>query len=354
MHITKVKIFNGYNRNNGYTLIEIIGVLAIAAILLAMVPHLFRSITDEHINNESALMASFEKAFKDNVMRNRSIPDQNGWASVIANELGIPIYQVTNIYNQGRIFLIDPQFKIGSNLTSLPYIQGTNGSLKPINPRVMIISSLGPPLPEQSGVSANFNAIWNTPDGLVPAVWQNSWKSKGEFLRIQRIGLESLFKFVIINNLDPNGNAIISVDNSPPFPITRDPAGFSGFFFRDTVFSFYDTNGVKIAQNVLQNDYSFVFESGVWRGKLLDGREKTTSLYRISVAMFLAAPTNPNAKFGAKPINILDFFCEYARAYTLWSIDGFPYTKSEQQYPAMQQLKDYQALLSQTSSDLIN
>lgn len=354
MYLIKIKKFSSHSRISGYTLIETISVIAIATVLLAMVPHLFRSITDEHINNESDLMASFEKAFKSNVMRNRSIPDQNGWASVIANELGMPIYQVANLYNQGRIFLIDPQFKIGPNLTSLPYTQGTNGSLKPINPRVMIISSLGPPLPEQNGVSANFNAIWNTPDGVVPAVWQNSWKSKGEFLKIQRIGLESLFRFIIINNLDPNQDAVISVDNSPPFPITRDAAGFSGFFFRDTVFSFYDTNGVKVTQNVLQNDYSFVFESGVWRGKVLDGREKATSLYRISVAMFLAAPINPGAKFGAKPVNILDFFCEYARAYTLWSVDGFPYTTSQQQYPAMQQVKDYQALLSQTSSDLID
>jgi type II secretory pathway pseudopilin PulG len=164
---------------SGYTLIEIIGVLVIASILLTMVPYLFRSITDEHINNESALMASFEKAFKKNIVRNRAIPDQSGWASVLANELGMPIYDVTNLFKQERIFLIDPQFKIGTNLTSPPYIQGTNGSLKPINPRVMIISSLGPPLPEQSGVSINFNTIWNTPDGFIPSVWQNSWQSKG-------------------------------------------------------------------------------------------------------------------------------------------------------------------------------
>ncbi len=338
---------------SGYTLIEVIGVLAVASIILAMAPYLFRSITDEHINNESILMASFEKAFKDSSMRNRSIPGQTDWALILANELGMPIYDVTNIFKQERILLIDPQFKIGTNLASPPYIQGTNGSAKPINPRVMIISSLGPPLPEQSGISANFNAIWNTPDGAVPAVWQNSWQSKGEYLKIQRIGLESLFKFVIINNLDEINNAFISVDNSSPFMITRNAAGFAGFFFRDTVFSFYDTNGVKIAQSVLQDDYNFVFESGVWRGKLLDSREKISSLYKQSIAMFLATPINPGAQFGAKPINILYFFCEYARAYTLWSLDGFPYTTSGQRHPALQQVQDYQALLKDTSNHLI-
>jgi hypothetical protein len=73
-----------------------------------------------------------------------------------------------------------------------------------------------------------------------------------------------------------------------------DPIGFSGFFFRDTVFGFY-TNGIKVAQIVLQNDYSFVFESGVWRGKVLDGREEINSQYRQSVSRFLAASGNPGS-----------------------------------------------------------
>lgn len=338
----------------GYTLIEVIGVLAIFAILVSVLaPYLFRRITETHINRETVLLDSFEKAFKENVSRNRRIPDHTGWASVIANELGMAINDVTNIFGNRRIFLIDPQLKIGPNLTSLPYVQGTNGSLRPQNPRVMIISSLGPPLPESGGISPNFNNIWNTPDGNIPTVWQNSWKGRGEFLKIQRIGLESLFKFVIINNLDPTNEAYISVDDSPPFRITRDPAGFSGFFFKDTVFKLYDTNGVVAVNGILQNDYSFVFEGGVWRGQLLDGRAKVNAQFRDTVSRFLNAPRNPGAKFGAKQINILEFFCEYARAYTIWSVEGFPYKTSQQQYPAQEQLQDYQALLSQTARDLI-
>jgi type II secretory pathway pseudopilin PulG len=341
--------------SGAYTLIEIIGVLAILAIIVSILaPYLFKRITEAHINQETQLMAAFEKAFKDNVSRNRRIPDHTGWATIVANELGMSVFDTTNIFKNQRIFLIDPQFRIGPNLTGLPYIQGTNGSLQPQSPRVMIVSSLGPPLPEPGGISANFNAIWNTPDGQIPSVWQSSWKGKGEFLIIRRIGMDSLFKFVIINNLDPTNEAFISIDDSPPFPITRNPAGFSGFFFRDTVFKFYDTNGVMVSASVLNNDYSYFFEHGQWRGKLLDGRMKLNQQFNQAYTAFLAAPRNPGAKFGAKQINILEFFCEYSRAYTIWSLEGFIYKTSQDQYPAEQQLEDYQALLSQTARDLIN
>jgi len=348
-------IYQGKRPFSGaYTLIEIIGVLAILTIIVSILaPYLFKRVTEAHINQETKLLALYEKAFKDNVMRNRRIPDQNGWASVVADELGISVYDSTNVFKNKRIFLIDPLFKIGPNLTGLPYTQGTNGSLRPQKPRVMIISSLGPPLPESDGVSANFNAIWNTPDGQIPSVWQSSWKGKGEFLIIRRIGMESLFRFVIINNLDPTNEVFISVDDSPPFRVTRDPAGFSGFFFRDTVFKFYDTNGLMVSASVLNNDYSYVFENGQWRGQLLDGRMKLNQQFQQSYTRFLAAPRNPNAKFGAKQINILEFFCEYSRAYTLWSLEGFIYKTSQEQYPAEEQLEDYQALLSQTARDLI-
>lgn len=340
---------------NSFTLIETIGVLAIVAIILSMlVPNLFKTISETHIRNERQLMKAFEDAFKKNSMRNRRIPDHNGWADALSKELAIPIENVTNIFKTPRVFLIHPQFQIGPNLQSLPYTQGTNGSLQPKNARVMIISSLGPPLPVQSGIFQDFDRVWNTPDGQIPTVWQNSWKSKPEFLTIQRIELAPLFKFVIINNLDPDWNAIISIDNSPLIVVPRTPEGFSGFFFRDTVFSFYDTNGVKVSESVLMGDYSFVFESGAWRGKLLDGRQKLEARFQQAYYNFLNAPVNPGAKFGAKPINVLEFFCGYARAYTLWSLEGFQYKTSQQQYPAQQQANDYQQLLSQTARDLID
>lgn len=348
-------IFVKKEKQRCFTLIEFIGVIAIVTIILTMLtPNLFKRTTETFIGREKELLNTFETAFKNNCMRNRRIPDHTGWAQVLSEELAIPQQQVTQVFKNPRIFLIDPQFKIGPNLTSLPYTQTTNGSLPPQNTRVMIISSLSEPLPEQSGVSQNFNAIWNTPDGQIPSVWQNTWKGKAESLIIQRIQLLPLFKFVIVNNLTSNQIAMVSVDDYPPIAIQPTSEGFSGFFFRDTLFGFYDTNGVKITSSVISDDYSFVYESGEWRGQVLDGRGKANAQFQQLVNRFLSVPTYPGTIFGAKQINILEFFCEYARAYTVWAGENFNIDKgSPQQYPAYEQLEDNRNILSETAHYLI-
>jgi len=348
-------IFSKKIKKNCFTLIEFIGVIAIVTVILTMLlPNLFKRTTEKFIRDEKELLNAFEIAFKNNCMRNRRIPDHTGWVQVLSEELAIPQDQVSQVFKIPRIFLIDPQLRIGPNLTPLPYYQTTNGSALPQNLRVMIISSLSEPLPEQSGVSANFNAIWNTPDGNVPTVWQNNWRGKPESLNIKRIELSSLFKFVIINNLTTNQQVLISIDDSPPIAIPPTREGFSGFFFADTLFGFYDTNGVKVSNSVLTDDYSFVYESGAWRGQVLDGRDKANAQFQQLANLFLSAPRYSGALWGAKQINILEFFCEYARAYTVWSGENFNIDQgSPQQYPAYEQLEDYQNLLSETAHYLI-
>lgn len=337
-----------------FTLLEVIGVLAIAAILLtALAPFVIKQITEANIRNEAATMKAFENAFTAYAMRNRYIPDHTGWAQAISEELAMPLNNVTQVFRTARIFLIDPNFRIGPALTPLPYRQGTNGSLIPQNPRVMIVSSLGPPLPESSGVSANFDRIWRTPDGSIPDVWQSSYRGRAEQLRIQRIDLRRLFKFVLISNLDSNYTAMVSIDNSPPFYVPRSPLGFAGFFFADTTIGLYNTNGVMVSQLVLQEDRNITFQDAKWNSKPAPWTPEGSQYYKVLVTQFLSAPRNPGAKFGARQINVLDFFCGYSTAYTLWAKEGFRYKTSQEQYPAEEMLEDYYQLLWQTTSDLI-
>ncbi|MCX7872777.1 MAG: prepilin-type N-terminal cleavage/methylation domain-containing protein [Verrucomicrobiae bacterium] len=343
------------NKINGFTLIEFIGALAIMTIILTMLtPNLFKRVAETNIRNEKQMLKSFEKAFKDNVLRNRRIPDHTGWAQILSDELALPIEQVTNVFQIPRIFLIDPLFRVGPILSQLPYSQGTNGSLLPQNPRVMIISSLSVPLPEQSGISQNFNQIWNTPDGQIPSVWQGAYNGKPESLIVQRIELDSLFKFVIVNNLSSNLWAKVKIDEHPPVYIPPLTEGIAGFFFRDTIFSFYDTNGNIAVQATLTDDYSFVFENGVWRGQILDGKDKANAQFQFVANQFLNAPRYSGATHGAKQVNVLEFFCEYARAYTVWSLENFISTNGKgEQYPAEEQTEDYADLLMSTAGYLI-
>ena len=80
-------------------------------------------------------------------MRNRYIPNDADWAAAVATELGVDTAAVTtNPRRQPRLFLIDPNLSIAD--AGLPYTQTSPGSVsQPVSPRVIILSSVGTPLP---------------------------------------------------------------------------------------------------------------------------------------------------------------------------------------------------------------
>src|ERR1041385_64139 len=85
----------------GMTLIELIGVLAVLAILAAiLVPALIRQADKTAGDQESASLKSFSDAFQSSVQRNRYIPSATDWASNVAIELGVDIANVRT--NQSR------------------------------------------------------------------------------------------------------------------------------------------------------------------------------------------------------------------------------------------------------------
>src|SRR5205809_883824 len=166
-----------------FSLIEMIGVLAVIAILAAaLAPSFVRQMDKTAGDQESAALKSFGDALQQSIMRNRYIPSATDWASTVATELGVDIAAVTNSpRQQPRFFLIDPALQIGVNGGGLPYTQNNTGSVvtnssgsitNPISPRVLILSSIGRALPGGivSGVptAADFTNIWNSTDGTVP------------------------------------------------------------------------------------------------------------------------------------------------------------------------------------------
>src|SRR5205823_5569083 len=131
-------------------------------------------------------LKSFANAFQQYVSTARVIPDKTSWSTAIASTMGINTNDV--LYNprqishaQQRVFLIDPNLQVGSG-GGLPYLQtnfvsGSAGTpMRPVSPRVMIVSILGGRLPAMvanGGVfgpgQTYFDNLWNTPDGTVPA-----------------------------------------------------------------------------------------------------------------------------------------------------------------------------------------
>src|ERR1041384_3207286 len=135
---------------HAFTLIELIGVLAVLAILAAvLVPALIRQMDKIAGDQESASLKSFGEALQQSILRNRYIPTYTDMAPTIATELGMDLASITNSPRQrARCFLIDPAWQIGTTVAGQVYTQDDTGSaILPVNPRVLMLSSIGPALP---------------------------------------------------------------------------------------------------------------------------------------------------------------------------------------------------------------
>src|SRR6266567_1972443 len=189
-------------RPRAFSLVELIAVLAAIAILAAaLAPALIRHMDRIVGERESAALKSFGDALQQSIRRNRYIPSHTDWATTVATELGVDVANVTiNPRNQPRFFLIDPNWQIGSTVAGQSYQQTNSGSsILPVNPRVLMLSSIGTSLP--GGITngfatpANFTNIWNGADGTVPtnAPAFAGWTGNGEDVKVQRVNLSSLF-----------------------------------------------------------------------------------------------------------------------------------------------------------------
>jgi prepilin-type N-terminal cleavage/methylation domain-containing protein len=322
---------------NGMTLIELIGVLAIIAIVAAaLVPVLIRQLDKAAADQESAALKSFSTALQRSAQRNRYIPGATDWASVVAAELGAnPSDVSTNARSQPRFFLVDPGLRIGPGAGSgLPYRQGTRGSTNPASPRLMILSSLGQPLTNLvSGApnSTNFNAIWDWTDNSSTPPAPLSYLKRADDLKIQRLNLSPLFvHLVLTTNASDVANYSISTNavNSQTDFVPVSP-WLDQYFIMSSVLGLYTNNGSGLdSQQILTRDSSFIYEGGAWRNTLLGpasggggGTGIFPSAYSI-VTNFLASPRN-TAAGASSQADVVQVLIDYMKAYDAWAGSNF-------------------------------
>ncbi len=349
----------GHAGREGFTLIELVGVLAILAILGAVsVPPIIERIKQAKITKEEQDLPTLGAALTRQILRTKTIPNQD-WAQVIADELAVPINEVTTASGGSpRVFLMDPAIRIGTEVGTLPYTQPAQGSASPpVNARVMIISSQGRSLPSfiSSGVatSANiFNRIWDAPKGTIPQDWPAEWAGKGENLQIYRLNLAPLFRRLLVSQMTADRAAMISLDGSAPFAVPA--AGLSGYYLEGTVIGFYN-HGQLESRELLMSNRSYVYERGIWRGQLWEGKVKDATDLARGLDAFLTASLNPQAQLSANQQRVIDAYYNYVLTYATWARAGFPsYDANDQQTPEYQSLHNAQHQLEVFSEHLIS
>lgn len=322
----------GVRRSNSFTLIEVIGVIAVLSIAAGvMIPNVIKKINITAANNEAKILKNIADALQLYITRNWSIPSATNWADAIGFQMGWDSGSVlTNDRRIARAFIIDPRLRIGETSNStLPFLQTVNGSIKPISPRLMIISSLSEPLPVTSGVmnsASDFDAIWNTVDDAVPSVWQN-WKGKGELLKIQRINLMPLFKYVAVNK-EPGATDTrfgIATNYDATFIQTRTFGTnnfFGTYYLNGTIILLYRTNNTVDMRQAISTDTSFYFAGNDWSSDSIGSTAQTRD-YSSCIDYFLAAPPNKKARNNVQPTNVVVALVNYMNYYVQWANVSF-------------------------------
>lgn len=318
----------------GFSMVEVLGIMAIAALLaLAIVPMMLSELDRLALQQEETSLKRIAEGIEKYVVRNQILPDQSAWGAAVSAAIGDATDRVlTNSRGQRRVLLIDPTFGIGPGGTNKPpYTQTASGSSAVSNPRYVIVSSMGRDLPATfvSGYAATstaFDEIWNLADGAAPASW--SWSGNGTDLRVQRVNLTPLFHQVTLNNATAlTGKYSVNSSSPSVLPSTT----FTTYLLAGTVLGLHGVDSSTQAKEMVTRSFSFSFEDGLWRGRLFAGTAAgsttvTGADLEAAASSFLSAPNNPTAT--ATPAQVMAAVQTYLTAYNVWAAAGFPATGS--------------------------
>lgn len=185
-----------HKNSQGFTLMELIGVMAILAILAgALAPNIFRAIDDAVAASELQNLERLAEDLEHYILTNKAIPSSsvNNWSTELASVSEYPAEDIRlNQNGHQRAIFFDPRFFSTSDTNFGGFTQTNGISSGPNSARLMIISDTKGGLPSLSASTSVFDAIWNQDTGAVI--------TETSSLKILRLNIGDLFQRIILTN----------------------------------------------------------------------------------------------------------------------------------------------------------
>jgi prepilin-type N-terminal cleavage/methylation domain-containing protein len=310
-------------RAEGFSLIELIGVLTIIAVLAAAAgPTFIKRIDYAAKTAEKEVLRSLTNALVTGCLANTAIPAAASMPATIAQVLNCNVAQVTvNARGFGRLIIVDPSISIGGAQTNLQTSAGI--STPPSNARVVILSTIAKGLPTIAPDAAEFEQMWTIPADSVPTVL-SSWGGRGEDLLIERVNFGPLFYKLVLSNVDPLpatkpnlGHYSIQSDNTNYV----NPSGtFSAYYYEGTLLTLFKADGVtKDTRQILYSDISFLYQNHKW-SRRLQGSDESVGTFGELASEFIKPPAPSDPKFAATQQAVINQLYSF-----LWTYDNWAY-----------------------------
>jgi prepilin-type N-terminal cleavage/methylation domain-containing protein len=341
-----MKIANDHSKQRSrqeraFSLIEMIGVMAIIALIAAAAgPALIKRVDYAAKTTEKATLASMTNAMVRTCLYSNQIPDVANIAGAIQKSLNCNLSLITNTPRGfTRLFITDPAVVINGVTNNLPYTQSSTVlSSQPANARAVIISTIAKALPSISPNAAQFAEIWNAPADTIPSVL-SSWGGRGEDLQIERVDFGTLFHKVVLKNVEPVpavGPAAIPTLGFYSFETygilnVRPGSQASAYYLDGTLLTLYrsshynsspPTNPTDIndadTREIIHTDISFIYQNHKWTRRL-EGSDDVAGSFGTLVNNFLKQPAPPDPKFAATQQSVMNLMYQYLWAYTTWA-----------------------------------
>lgn len=266
----------------GFSLIEVIGVLAIIAIVAAIItPNLARRIARLNGEKEDQALGVLADGLVRYAKNYQTIPGANSWVTNVATMTGLPVSAVRYVNSDtsnSRVYLIYPAFMPTNAATADPlWAQTSSGAASVTNARLLIISSQKSnlALPVSSGRASSaavFDAIWDWNYDPVteapPSGWPAIWNSNGEYLHVQRVNLSPLFyRTTFSNSQFPSVYPSAQFGSAAPVTLNSTSA-VDAFYIQSTYVRLYKDTGaggnLDLSQSI-ESAMNFLYESNRWR-----------------------------------------------------------------------------------------